>query len=254
MHLKLSTFLWWIKKQNKADGNKKADKSCDNGEQCDKKKGQSSFKKFIRCLEDTEEPVAINANVQNLIKPVSVDTGCIREDSRIRDWLLDSARFATPPATPHGDPSQKDSAASEAAFSKATTASHPQYPEDKQEPHPVLAKLIRQAPQPTKREQEHEVLFSRRATPSPAKAAGPRPRPDRAPASVGDAAALGEAERRGAAATTEVTPAKPNAAGEGWERRWWSESLGLLMSSPVTCTQARRSPASTYPCESANSE
>jgi hypothetical protein len=252
MQLKLPHFSWLFKKQKTADDNQKANTICDNADQRNRKERQSSFKKLIRCLEDAEEPVTIKSNPQSHIKPISVDTGCIREDSRIRDWLLDSARFNTPPATPHVDPSQKDSAASEAAFSKATTASNRcPCPEDKQEPRPVLAKLIGHAPQPPKpqeREHEHEVLFSRRAAAPPAKAADSRARPERPPAAVGAAAgadaARGDAAHSGARAAETAAPVSP---GGGWERGWWPESLGVLVSSPVACTQARRSPMPAAP-------
>lgn len=253
MQLKFRPFSWLFKKQKTADDYQRADKSCGDLEQRGRKKGQSSFKKLIKCLEDVEEPVTLKANAQDLIRPIPVDNGCFREDSRIRDWLLDSARFATPPATPHGDPSQQNSAASEAAFSKATTASQPcPCPDDREEPRPVLAKHVGQAAQPPKpREQEHEVLFSRRAAPPPGNAAGSRPRSDIPPAAVGDAAAtaLGDMAPRGAAATAATTPPKAKAPGEGWERWLWPESLslGLLASSPAACTQARRFPAPTSP-------
>ena len=246
MQLKSFTLNWLFAKQKSTDRDSKADNVCVRAEQLKGKKGQSSFKNLFKCFEDAEEPVIINPNAQNLIKPISTSAECNREDSRIRDWLLDSARYTSPPATPHGDPSQKDSAASEAALSKATTLSFPYpCPEDpgKEDALPVLAKLIGQAPQPAKpREQEHEVLFSRRGAPPPAEAAGSRARLEQPPA-------RGETARSGAAATAATAPKTEEAPGGigGWQRGWWPESLGSLVLSPVACTQSRRPPAPSSP-------
>lgn len=277
MQMKIFSFARLFQKQQASDESHRTDNGEDNKEQRDKKRRRFSLKKIIRCLEDAEDPVIMNTNAQNLIKPNTAPNACTREDSRIRDWLLDSARYATPPATPHCDPSQKDSAASE--FSKATTTASQPNPcsepkevavgpgvlqgapfEDQEEARPVLAKLIGSAatPQPKiAKEHEHEVLFSRRTAPSRAKPSGSRARPAWPPTTARD-----DVGRSGAAVTSDMLLSPPRAAeqpraaasgdggpGEGWtdrgwtDRGWWPE----LLSSPVTCSRARRSPMPTSP-------
>jgi hypothetical protein len=185
------------------------------------------------------------------------------QTARIREWVLDSARYSTPPHTPHRDGSHKDENTSETERSKATTSSFPGLPgkeiAEESVLRPKIAKDITTAtsivrPVKTKNSGEN-VQFSRRSrTPNPVSNAAvsatrpeteqplqPEPSPEQEcnyPAVMSNAV---KPDNFGEVLKTEKELGS-GSVGDGVRFGIsWAAPIGSLFA-PILCTQNRRVP------------
>ena len=183
------------------------------------------------------------------------------QTARIREWVLDSARYSTPPST-HRDGSHKDENTSETERSKATTSSFPGLPGKEIEESVLRPKIAKDIPtatsfvRPVKTKNSSEnVQFSRRSrTPNPVPNAAvsairpemeqplqPEPNPEQEcnyPAAMSNAV---QPDNFGEVLKTEGELGS-GSVGDGVRFGIsWATPIGSLFA-PILCTQNRRVP------------
>ena len=219
-------------------------------------KDLSFFGKFRKCFANVDEKEVLDVagnSSSAAFRDLKFRT-CPRNDedpttSRVRDWVMESARHLVPPTTPCVEGSQRDEAFCESERSKAATSTQPLEDGDPATNRPVLAKYVLPITHTCRsskiRGSSEEVQFSRRSQPSSVPSPSAR--------SMWTGATTPTARRESAPdpkpsiaappAGPEPTASGADAPGDSAAFRGfsWASPLGSL-SVPIVCTRSRHAP------------
>ena len=230
------------------------------------KANSTFFKKLRKCFSETEESSLIAGMSAACMGPNKLAaTGAPNtiskhddpQNIRIREWVMESSRYLSPPTTPHRDGSHKDEVTCETERSKATTSSLPGKEIEHEATRPRLAKeMTISGRHPRNKILGEEVQFSRRTrttttTSLPQTVAhthgietrssisSPKSKSDHPPAVFAHAVSAPGSE-------PVIAACDGGGSGQGEGERLeqsasWAGPLGLLFA-PILCTQNRRIP------------